>query len=92
MGGRWPIFASALSRAHICAGTFRLERIFRPSKQAEAIPPGMIGGLRPTVRQARPEEYPALRKIEFEADQLFASVGIGPCTNDGAEDHFLRRL
>ena len=42
----------------------------------------------PTIRQARPEEYTGLRRIEFEADQLFASVGIGPFTNDDAEDRF----
>ena len=41
-----------------------------------------------TIRQARPEEYTGLRKIEFEADRLFSSVGIGPFTNDDAEDHF----
>ncbi len=42
----------------------------------------------PTIRQARPEEYSGLRRIEFEADRLFASVGIGPFNNDDAEDHF----
>jgi len=42
----------------------------------------------PTIRQARPEEYTGLRRIEFEADRLFASVGIGPFTDDDAEDHF----
>jgi len=31
-----------------------------------------------------------LRSIEFAADRLFESVGIGPFTNDDAEDHFDR--
>jgi GNAT superfamily N-acetyltransferase len=35
----------------------------------------------------RPNEFAVLRSIEFEADRLFASVGIGPFTNDEAEDH-----
>jgi GNAT superfamily N-acetyltransferase len=43
---------------------------------------------RPTIRPARPDEYVGLRRIEFEADRLFASVGIGPFTNDDGEDHF----
>jgi GNAT superfamily N-acetyltransferase len=46
------------------------------------------GPSRHSIRQARPEEYAGLRRIEFEADRLFASVGIGPFTNDDAEDHF----
>jgi len=46
----------------------------------------------PIIRRARPEEYTGLRRIEFEADRLFASVGIGPFTNDDAEDHFGQAL
>jgi GNAT superfamily N-acetyltransferase len=45
-----------------------------------------------TIRSARREEYAGLRSIEFEADRLFASVGIGPFTNDDAEDHFGRAV
>jgi GNAT superfamily N-acetyltransferase len=40
-----------------------------------------------TIREARREEYPGLRRIELEADQLFGSVGIGPFTNGDDEDH-----
>jgi len=42
----------------------------------------------PAIRRAIPDEYPGLRLIEFEADHLFASVGIGPFANDDGEDHF----
>jgi GNAT superfamily N-acetyltransferase len=42
----------------------------------------------PAIRRARPDEFAALRRLEFEADELFASIGIGPFTNDDAEDHF----
>jgi len=43
---------------------------------------------RPSIRAARPHEFPDLRDIEVAADQLYASVEIGPFTNDDAEDHF----
>jgi GNAT superfamily N-acetyltransferase len=43
---------------------------------------------RPTIRVGRREEFAALRGIEFEADRMFESVGIGPFTNDESEDHF----
>jgi GNAT superfamily N-acetyltransferase len=36
----------------------------------------------------RPDEFAALRRIEFEADRLFDSVGIGPFANDEGESHF----
>ena len=39
------------------------------------------------IRPARVEEFGALRAIEFEADRLFETVGIGPFVNDDAEDH-----
>ena len=42
----------------------------------------------PSIRHARTSEFPALRRIEFAADQLFESVGIGPFTNDEGENHF----
>lgn len=43
---------------------------------------------RPSIRRARPDEFTDLRRIEFAADRLFESVGIGPFLNDDAEDHF----
>jgi GNAT superfamily N-acetyltransferase len=43
--------------------------------------------LGPPVRAARRGEFADLRRLEFEADRLFESVGIGPFTNDD-EDHF----
>jgi GNAT superfamily N-acetyltransferase len=43
---------------------------------------------RPSIRAARPREFPDLRNIELEADQLYESVGIGPFTSDDAADHF----
>ncbi len=43
---------------------------------------------RSSIRAARPHEFPDLREIEFAADQLYESVGIGPFTSDDAEDHF----
>jgi GNAT superfamily N-acetyltransferase len=42
----------------------------------------------PLIRPARPVEFARLRRIEFKADTLFESVGIGPFVNDEAEDHF----
>ena len=42
----------------------------------------------PSIRQAHPDDLAVLRGIEFEADRLFESVGIGPFTNDEAGDHF----
>ena len=42
------------------------------------------------IREARPDEFAELRTIEFAADRLFESVGIGPFTNDDAEDHLSR--
>ena len=46
----------------------------------------------PPIRQARPDEYAGLRRIELEADRLFASVGIGPFANDDDEDHFAQAV
>jgi GNAT superfamily N-acetyltransferase len=40
------------------------------------------------IRRARPDEFPQLRGIEFEADRLFETVGIGPFENDESKDHF----
>ena len=42
----------------------------------------------PSIRKAQPDDFAVLRGIEFEADRLFESVGIGPFTNDEAGDHF----
>jgi GNAT superfamily N-acetyltransferase len=42
---------------------------------------------KPSVREGRPDEFADLRRIEFEADRLFESVGIGPFTNDEGENH-----
>jgi GNAT superfamily N-acetyltransferase len=42
------------------------------------------------IRVADPEEYPLLRQIEEEADQLFESVGIGPFVNQQEENHLAR--
>ena len=42
----------------------------------------------PPIRAARTEELADLRTIEFAADRIFDSVGIGPFANDDAEDHF----
>jgi GNAT superfamily N-acetyltransferase len=41
-----------------------------------------------SIRDARSDEFASLRGIEFEADRLFETVGIGPFVNDDAEDHF----
>jgi len=41
----------------------------------------------PTIRGARPEEFCRLREIEFECDLMFETVGIGPFTNDDADNH-----
>jgi len=40
------------------------------------------------IRHARPDEFPLLREIEFEADKLFENVGMGPFVNDEGEAHF----
>jgi len=40
-----------------------------------------------TIRHARPEEFARLREIEFQADKLFETVGVGPFVNDEAENH-----
>jgi GNAT superfamily N-acetyltransferase len=40
-----------------------------------------------SIRVGRPDEFAELRCIEFEADRLFETVGIGPFTNEEAEDH-----
>jgi GNAT superfamily N-acetyltransferase len=42
----------------------------------------------PPIRRARPDEFAQLREIEFKADKLFETVGIGPFLNDEAESHF----
>jgi GNAT superfamily N-acetyltransferase len=42
----------------------------------------------PSIRVGRPDEFADLRRIEFESDRLFESVGIGPFTNDEGENHF----
>jgi ribosomal protein S18 acetylase RimI-like enzyme len=41
-----------------------------------------------TIREARSDEFALLRSIEFEADRMFETVGIGPFVNDDAENHF----
>ena len=41
----------------------------------------------PVIRRARPDEFAELRRIEFAADRLFESVGIGPFANDEADNH-----
>jgi GNAT superfamily N-acetyltransferase len=41
----------------------------------------------PAVRRARPDEFDALRRIEFEADALFETVGIGPFSNREEDNH-----
>ena len=38
------------------------------------------------VRPARPDEFPRLREIELEADDLYATVGIGPFPVDAVHD------
>jgi GNAT superfamily N-acetyltransferase len=47
----------------------------------------MDGELEHAIRTAKADEFALLRSIEFEADELFATVGIGPFTNDETEDH-----
>jgi GNAT superfamily N-acetyltransferase len=42
----------------------------------------------PSIREARPDEFGALRDIESEADRLFETVGFGPFAADGYGDHF----
>jgi GNAT superfamily N-acetyltransferase len=42
------------------------------------------------IRVATPDEYPLLRRIEEESDQLFESVGIGPFENQEEENHLSR--
>jgi GNAT superfamily N-acetyltransferase len=39
------------------------------------------------VRVADPDEYPALRRLEAEADAMFAQVGIGPFLVSDEDDH-----
>jgi GNAT superfamily N-acetyltransferase len=41
-----------------------------------------------SIRDARPDEFALLRRIEIEADRLFEAVGFGPFFYDDAEDHF----
>ena len=41
----------------------------------------------PSIRVGRPDEFADLRTIEFEADRLFDSMGIGPFANDEGESH-----
>jgi GNAT superfamily N-acetyltransferase len=41
----------------------------------------------PTVRPARHDEFGSLRELEFKADKLFETVGIGPFVNDESENH-----
>jgi len=48
----------------------------------------IVEGSGPSIRDARPDEFAWLRRIEFEADRIFESVGIGPFVNDESEDHF----
>jgi GNAT superfamily N-acetyltransferase len=43
---------------------------------------------RRSIRVARRDEFADLRRIELAADRIYESVGIGPFTNDDAEDHF----
>jgi GNAT superfamily N-acetyltransferase len=40
------------------------------------------------IREARPDEYEALRAIEDAADAMFADVGIGPFRQSEEENHF----
>jgi GNAT superfamily N-acetyltransferase len=42
----------------------------------------------PSIRQARPDEFSRLREIEFRADKLFETVGIGPFVNEETENYF----
>ena len=78
-------YETAICRASLCAAKAGL---------SWALPvPAILGATREehrssATRRAGPDEYVGLRKIEFEADRLFASVGIGPFANDDAEDHF----
>jgi GNAT superfamily N-acetyltransferase len=44
-------------------------------------------GARRRIRPARPDELAALRSIEFAADRIFETLGIGPFANEDAEDH-----
>lgn len=46
------------------------------------------GHSRPSIRVGRFDEFEELRSIEFEADRIFESVGIGPFANEEVEDHF----
>jgi GNAT superfamily N-acetyltransferase len=39
------------------------------------------------IRIASSEEFPALRRIEHDADEMFASVGIGPFNEEPEDDH-----
>ena len=41
----------------------------------------------PRIRPAQPDEFARLREIEFKADKLFETIGIGPFVNDEAENH-----
>jgi len=43
---------------------------------------------RQAIRVGHPDEFTELRSIEFDADRLFDSVGIGPFADDEAGDHF----
>ena len=42
------------------------------------------------IREARPDEYEALRAIEDAADAMFADVGIGPFRQSEEENHLAR--
>jgi GNAT superfamily N-acetyltransferase len=42
---------------------------------------------RPVVREAGPEEFAELVRVELAADRLFESVGIGPFTTDVGGEH-----
>ena len=45
------------------------------------------GDVSEEIREARPDEYDALRAIEDAADTMFAGVGIGPFRQSDEEDH-----
>jgi len=40
-----------------------------------------------SIRVATPTDFARLQEIEIEGDEMFASIGIGPFQDDGAEGH-----
>jgi GNAT superfamily N-acetyltransferase len=46
----------------------------------------------PIVRHGRSDEFEDLRALEFRADKIFETIGVGPFSNDDTEDHLSQAI